>query len=426
VSSAALPTQTLAILVISAATVVGVQQDVIQPSSGFALVRDSTLVVLQGRVEIQEPGKGFAQVTRNTRVAVKDSVRTGPDSMAVITYFDGSTTEIEPDTTIQISRLDKRPDGGRDISFRQEAGETWNRVENLSDGTRGFETTTAASVALAHGGSEYRVRLDASKQTVIEAVTDTVVVEALLNGQVVDVPVDPGFRTLMYVGKIVPLVVDPGQSPLGPEPASPAPVSLRIDIDGPVAPWVTDSRNRSVGFQPRTDVYASQIPGARYVVMNGGRQVLDLPDPVDRYTLVLNGRGGGGAYTVTATAIAKGQAADGRSFGLVSVLRNASYTGNAGDGQSHQSVVNVDASSFSTNIGPSSPLPGRPPGSGAYVSGQKGRTNNVLTDSGVLVAMCRPTGNTRGPYDRIGVASDRVQARVALGEFLATGGVCPS
>ncbi|MEA2642293.1 MAG: hypothetical protein QOF51_3687, partial [Chloroflexota bacterium] len=123
-------------------------QQLRQPASGFALVDESTLVVLRGRVELQAAGQAaFTVVTRDTPVHVGDRILTGPDGLAVVTYFDGSTSELEPDAVILLNRLDKLAGGGKSISFAQEAGQSWNRVERLADRQSRFETTTATATA---------------------------------------------------------------------------------------------------------------------------------------------------------------------------------------------------------------------------------------------------------------------------------------
>ena len=62
--------------------------------TAFALVDETTLVVLRGNVQLQRAGAALETVTADTPVRVGDLVRTGASSYAVVTYFDGSTTEL--------------------------------------------------------------------------------------------------------------------------------------------------------------------------------------------------------------------------------------------------------------------------------------------------------------------------------------------
>ena len=404
-------------LLAAAALVVGgllVVHQLTNPTASYALVQSSTLVVLSGQVELQPAGSSsFRSVSADTPVHPGDTVRTGADGLAVLTYFDGSTTELEPNTTLQLAHLDQLPGGGQRISVVQAAGQSWNRVERLADATSRFETQVPAALAFVQG-TEYRVQVDpASQQSLIAAVTDTVVVEAVVNGQVHDVAVPPGFQT----------TVIPGQAPSPPVPIPPSHTRLRVALDGPVSLWATDSRNRSVGYQPQAEAYAAQIPGATYTV-SGGSQTLDLPDPSARYTLVVKGQGEGGPYTVTVTALVDGQPQAGRLGGLAAPLGVTSSSGTAAAGQSLTATMTVAATPLSASIGPWSVLSGPPPGTGAYVGPQGGSAVAALTAGGVLVVLCQPSGATGAAPPLVHVWTRTVAAHLAQGDRLASDGQC--
>ena len=103
-------------------------------STAYSLVDETTLVVLQGTVQVTRGGTTTrVDAGADSVVRPGDRIRTSADSYASVTFFDGSTTELEPGTDIILQRLERRPAGGVDISFRQELGLTWNRVERLVD-----------------------------------------------------------------------------------------------------------------------------------------------------------------------------------------------------------------------------------------------------------------------------------------------------
>src|SRR5206468_545169 len=80
----------------------------------------STLLVMKGLVQLQESGVGnFVTVTADRPVKVGDHIKTGPDGFAVVTYFDGSTTSLNPSAEITLNKMDKLADGGKNISFGQ-------------------------------------------------------------------------------------------------------------------------------------------------------------------------------------------------------------------------------------------------------------------------------------------------------------------
>src|SRR5439155_20231189 len=80
--------------------------------AAFALVDESTLSVLRGDVQLRRAGGDLQTVTGDVPVRVGDRIKTGKDSNAVVTYFDGSTTTLDPETDIIIRRLDKLANGG--------------------------------------------------------------------------------------------------------------------------------------------------------------------------------------------------------------------------------------------------------------------------------------------------------------------------
>src|SRR3954452_7349187 len=126
-----------------------------RPSTAYALVTDTTLSVLKGTAQLQRADGSRATVLpgpgNDTTVRAGDRIETGADSYAVVTYFDGSTTEIEPSTNVTIQKLDRLPGGGVNISLSQQVGQTWNRVEKLVDANSRFETTTSSAVAYVRG-----------------------------------------------------------------------------------------------------------------------------------------------------------------------------------------------------------------------------------------------------------------------------------
>ncbi len=336
-----------------------------RPSTAFALVDETTLVVLRGSAEILRSDGTRQRVTpsADARVRVGDRVQTAAETDASITYFDGSSTELAPDTSLIVRRLDKLPGGGVGISFYQEAGQTWNRVERLVDANSRFETVTATSVAYVRG-TEYLVRIEPGGQATIQAVTDNIFVEAA--GVTIEVPV--GFQT----------VVTQDQAPAALQPIPPSPAGLRIQVTGPVRPFVTDDRNRSVGFQPEAAAYGSQIPGATYSVGAGG-QTLTIPDPALKYTVTMSADGAGGAYTLTVTALAGGEPVAARSSGLARALGAEQLSGTLTTGQNLGTGFEFRNGQIANFVRPGSLVGGAPPGSRMlFVPNQQGTASQIL------------------------------------------------
>src|SRR4051812_8761558 len=67
----------------------------------------ATLTIIAGQAQVQSPGgSGFAPAGDGQTVAVGARVRTGPGSRAVLTFFDGSTATLDPETEISLDRVD--------------------------------------------------------------------------------------------------------------------------------------------------------------------------------------------------------------------------------------------------------------------------------------------------------------------------------
>jgi hypothetical protein len=95
-------------------------------------------------------------VTYGAILGPGDTVRTGTDARAVLTYFEGSTVEIEPDAERTIDTAHANPDGNTVIIMKQDLGETWHSSPRSSGArptcgldsfweTQGFRTPTNGS-----------------------------------------------------------------------------------------------------------------------------------------------------------------------------------------------------------------------------------------------------------------------------------------
>jgi len=83
---------------------------------------------------------------------VGDSIKTGDDSGAEITFFDGSTMELEAGTEIEIMSLDLACDTGvTTITLMQTIGTTISHVTKLLDPASSYEVETPTGVAVVRG-----------------------------------------------------------------------------------------------------------------------------------------------------------------------------------------------------------------------------------------------------------------------------------
>jgi hypothetical protein len=116
----------------------------------------STLTILsiaEGDVSVMKEGTDdWVGATSGTELDIGDAVRTGSDSGAEVTFFDGSTMEMEAGTEIEILSLDLACDTGvTTITLEQTIGTTISRVTKLLDPGSSYEVETSTGVAGVRG-----------------------------------------------------------------------------------------------------------------------------------------------------------------------------------------------------------------------------------------------------------------------------------
>ncbi|MBV9354357.1 MAG: hypothetical protein JO023_02405, partial [Chloroflexi bacterium] len=75
------------------------------PAAGQA-APGATLSVLAPAVEVAPTGQGFAPAVDGQTLGAGDQVRTSDQGLALLTFFDGSETQLTPGTTVQVSQAD--------------------------------------------------------------------------------------------------------------------------------------------------------------------------------------------------------------------------------------------------------------------------------------------------------------------------------
>ena len=80
-----------------------------------------------------------------------DIVKSGDSSSAEITFFDGSTIELQAGTEIEVVSLNISDTGSTTIKLKQVIGNTISRVNKLVDSASSYEVETPACVAAVRG-----------------------------------------------------------------------------------------------------------------------------------------------------------------------------------------------------------------------------------------------------------------------------------
>ena len=148
----------------------------------------TVLSIVGGNVEIQQPGAtGWNNGKEGITLETGDKVKTDPGAIATITFFDGSTIELNSSTEVSLDKLlSKSSTSPKTIKIGQTIGETSSSVVKLVDPASRYEVDTQAGVA-AVGGSKMVVTV------ATDGTTDVYNLEGIISfaakGQEVMIPV---------------------------------------------------------------------------------------------------------------------------------------------------------------------------------------------------------------------------------------------
>ena len=123
---------------------------------GQASSTPSTLTILsitEGDVFVMKAGTdSWTEAEVGMSLEDGDMIKTGDDSSAEITFFDGSTVELQPGTEIEIASLDISADtDSTTITLEQTIGATISRVINIIDPASSYEVETPSGAAAVRG-----------------------------------------------------------------------------------------------------------------------------------------------------------------------------------------------------------------------------------------------------------------------------------
>src|SRR5712691_3208604 len=129
-------------------------------SSAAAMPIGATLKVLAVPVEIQPAQtQTFVAAFDGQMLSQGDVVRTGPGGLALLTFFDGSESQLGAESTVQIERAEATP--APQIALLQTSGVTMNHVVPMPPGGS-FQTDTPVATGLVRGTSYVVVVGDAA------------------------------------------------------------------------------------------------------------------------------------------------------------------------------------------------------------------------------------------------------------------------
>jgi hypothetical protein len=258
---------------------------------GRALGATTTVTVISGEVHVRHSATGsFVAATDGEVLTAGDTVRTGDGSRAILTYFEGSTVSVEPNSELTIETAASFTDGSTVVVMQQQFGRTWHVVTKLITSNSKYEVKTPASTASVRG-TAFQVDSD-GERTVVTTAEGTVVArvpDPERRGQTVDVPVPAGKRHEQ-------------KKNARPAPAAVTPQAertVRVTLDDQNS-LVIDSQGRANGIDKNGKVRL-ETPGAQLLKTDDGRLQIVLPNITDGRLEALVRRTGGAEVDVEMT-----------------------------------------------------------------------------------------------------------------------------
>ena len=133
--------QILVLAILVASTVVGCGGGGSPTTSTVAVLSD-----IEGDVSVMEAGMdSWTEGQVGISLVVGDTVKTGNNSSAEITFLDGNTMELEADTEIEITSV-STDTGGTTVTITQTIGTVITRLTQLLDPASSYETITPSGV----------------------------------------------------------------------------------------------------------------------------------------------------------------------------------------------------------------------------------------------------------------------------------------
>jgi prepilin-type processing-associated H-X9-DG protein len=149
-----------------------------------------------GAVQVLKNGStNPVNATNGMELGVGDTITTGNNGSANLTFFDGSVMEIKANSQILVNELSTASTGSTAVSLKETVGSTINRIGKLVDSSSKYEVDTPAAVAVVRG-TVFDLLVQQNGDTTVKAEQDSVSFTA--SG--VTVTVNQGFQSSASVG----------------------------------------------------------------------------------------------------------------------------------------------------------------------------------------------------------------------------------
>jgi len=160
----------ITVLLVSVGTTAGAASDWTAsslPAQPGQQIEDSnaSLTILNGEVFLRKTGsEEWTAIAENTWVAAGDTVKTGENGAAVLTFLDGTEAVLDPNTEMSVEVLRLVSDEPIDIQLRLWIGSTWHKISKFCLPESRYEIDTP-SAALVARGTSWWVHVDESQDT---------------------------------------------------------------------------------------------------------------------------------------------------------------------------------------------------------------------------------------------------------------------
>jgi hypothetical protein len=286
------------VLAVLLVIVVGIAAFLYFPRTSVAeAVNNAVLAVLNAGVFAQRSGQPeFVSAFDGEIFASGDIVRADAKGRAVLTFFDGSTISVEPNSDVRVVSLVKTASGGIQLTIEQTLGRTWASVSDLASADSKFEIKTPSMTAIVRG---------TAFETIVEKLPDGTTTTTVKTGEgEVLVKAEAGGEVTVGANEQV-SVKEKEPAPARAEPQPPAP-KLRVAAPAGLGFVVIDPRGLRCGATGTAD--ERQIPQCD-VARDGGQTVVIGDVVAGSYTVLITAaQQTSGAFTV------QGQGVSGTDF----------------------------------------------------------------------------------------------------------------
>ena len=232
--------------------------------SSPAMASTCILQVLSGEAYICDvDSDSFEPVLDEMILEMGTQVKTDGSSHALITFNDGSTIKLEPETVLEITHLETDEEEAPVIILSQLVGRTWSNVVDMTDTDSRYEIDTPSATAVVHG-TLFTTEVTEEGDTTVSTTDGLVSVTA----DDEEVFVAPNQQTKVSKGK------KPSMPQNTPDPDS----EISITITGLAVGSLVDPTGSSTGKLPDGTEF-NQIQGSQSSMTSEHTQVITVTDP---------------------------------------------------------------------------------------------------------------------------------------------------